>query len=79
MGIGLVIRLLLVAIVLYVIVYIIKSFKGIAQSVKNATAPRETCPACRKPIQVSGEQMECPECGVKLARNKEGKLLIKVN
>lgn len=75
----LVIRLLILAIILYAIVYVIMSFKKITQSVRNATAPREACPACRKPIQVSGEEMECPECGVQLARNKDGKLLIKVN
>jgi hypothetical protein len=47
---------------------------------KNAfTVQSENCPACQSVIRVSGDNMVCPKCGVKLGRNTQGKLLIRVN
>lgn len=41
----------------------------------------EQCPACYASIRVSktDENLTCPKCGTHLGRNKEGKLLIKLN
>lgn len=76
---GFLIKLLLFSIILYGIVYVFKSFKKVLQSTNNPMRPSEKCPACGRSIQVSGEEMVCPHCEIKLGRTKEGKLVIRVN
>lgn len=74
-----VVKLLLVSFLLYFLVYAITSIKKMVKNVNRTVGANEACPACERMINVSGDNMECPECGAKLARNKEGKLLIRVN
>lgn len=77
--IGFVFKLLLLFLILYVVAYVYKAVKKVTRTINNPFGQSETCPACHRKIQVSGEEMECPHCGTKLARNKDGKLLIRVN
>lgn len=39
----------------------------------------EVCPSCQSIIRVSGDNMVCPRCNVKLGRNQSGQLLIRIN
>jgi len=39
----------------------------------------EQCPSCGQPIVVGKQPGACPKCGTLLGRNREGKLLIRIN
>lgn len=81
--IGFIFKLLLLCIIVYAVAYVIKGVLGFARTLntntKKAMGSIEVCPACNQGIQVTGDDMVCPRCGTNLGRNKEGKLLIKVN
>ncbi len=76
---GLIIRLLLLAIIVYAVVYVFTSIKKALSSVNNPIKDSEACPSCGQSIQVSGENMVCPHCLTKLGRTEDGKLVIRVN
>lgn len=76
------VRLLLIAVALYAVIYVYRLIKGSMSSFSTFNNPfrtSETCPVCHRPIQVSGDDMACPHCGVKLGRTPDGKLVIRVN
>lgn len=75
------IRLLLLAVVFYAIVYVYRMVRSSMNTFKmnNPFRASETCPVCNRPIQVSGDDMACPHCGVKLGRTPDGKLIVRVN
>lgn len=75
----LLIRLLLIAVVLYAVLYVYRIIKSAMQTFNSPFRPTEACPACQRPIQVSGTEAVCPHCGVKLGRTPDGKLIIRVN
>jgi len=76
------IKLLMLSLILYGIIYIYTSVKKALVSMNSSNGskvPMEACPVCSHMIQVSGDDMTCPKCGTKLGRTQEGKLVIKVN
>lgn len=73
------IRLLIIVAAIYVVVYIYQAVKRVMNQFNNPFQPSEQCPACHQRIQVSGDNMVCPRCGVRLGRTPDGKLSIRVN
>jgi predicted amidophosphoribosyltransferase len=80
---GLLIRLALFGVVIYVVYRTLRMFKNkLKGGVFGAAAPfakAELCPSCRAAIRVPEEPGHCPKCATLLGRTPDGKLLIKVN
>lgn len=79
---GLLIRIILVLVFLYMIYYVLKTVIGSVRFAARTSATfahAEECPSCHARIRVTGENIVCPKCGTKLGRSADGKLLIRIN
>jgi len=50
-----------------------------SSNVFGSAASAERCPACHQVIVAGKDPGSCPKCGTLLGRNREGKLLIRIN
>lgn len=79
---GLLIRIVLLLVFIYFIFRVLKTVIGsvrIAARTSATFARAEECPSCHARIRVAGRDMVCPNCGTKLGRSADGKLLIRIN
>lgn len=80
--IGILIRLVLFGVIIYVAYRMIRGvLTGLRSGLSGVSSSRgiERCPSCSGMIRVSEEPGACPKCGTPLGRSPEGRLLIKVN
>ncbi|MDP5276611.1 hypothetical protein [Chengkuizengella axinellae] len=70
-------------IVIYLVFNIVKGILKLKRVIDRggfAAKSIDKCPACGQMIQLPASQdLICPKCDTKLARTKDGKLLIRVN
>jgi hypothetical protein len=81
---GILVRLILLALVVYVLYSLYRSARRILQGGPASGgafrfAAAEDCPACGARIRVGQDPVSCPKCGEKLGRGPNGKLLIRIN
>ncbi|MFD2671259.1 hypothetical protein [Marinicrinis sediminis] len=75
----LLVRLIMAGLVVLLVIGAYSVVKSVRSYMKQAKQGIEACPACEQMISVPRDVANCPKCEVKLGRNKDGSLLIRLN